>query len=81
MELTGGIDQNAWKTLSNGQVSIRFYANDTFGSIGTSLVLVYKDASTPSPPSIPGPNLYFIMIFSLIGILVILWQQKRKLIN
>ena len=37
----GTINQNLWSALSNGTVTIRFYANDSAGNIGVA-VIVYK---------------------------------------
>ena len=46
-DLTGTFNQTAWDTLSEGSVTIRFYANDTAGNIGSAVVTVEKDTSAP----------------------------------
>jgi len=43
----GTISQSAWDALAEGNVDIRFYANDTLGRIGYSEVTIKKDVTTP----------------------------------
>jgi hypothetical protein len=45
--LTGTFNQLAWRALSEGSVTIRFYANDTGGNIGSAAITVEKDISAP----------------------------------
>jgi len=45
--LTGMFDQLAWEALSEGSLTIKFYANDTAGNIGSAAVTVEKDISAP----------------------------------
>ena len=45
--LTGTIDQALWDALSEGNVIIRFYANDTLGRIGFAEVTIKKDVTAP----------------------------------
>jgi len=45
--LTGTFNQLAWEALSEGNLTIRFYANDTSGNIGSAAVTVGKDISAP----------------------------------
>jgi len=44
---TGTINQTEWDDQVDGQVTIRFYANDTFGYINYTDVLINKDALDP----------------------------------
>ncbi|MEE9574050.1 MAG: right-handed parallel beta-helix repeat-containing protein [Candidatus Neomarinimicrobiota bacterium] len=44
----GTIDSGAWSACGNGTVTIRFYANDTFGNLYYADVLVLKDIITPN---------------------------------
>ncbi|MFX1233356.1 MAG: NosD domain-containing protein [Promethearchaeota archaeon] len=46
-EWSGTIDLNDWAAMSNGSVTIIFYANDTLGNIATTNVSVYKDVIAP----------------------------------
>jgi hypothetical protein len=45
--LTGTINQIEWDKEIEGSISIRFYANDTFGNINYAEILVYKDITDP----------------------------------
>ena len=42
------INQTAWEGLSDGVVSVRFYANNTIGDIEFEQVNIIKDASAPN---------------------------------
>ncbi|MHA2035057.1 MAG: hypothetical protein ACW98X_01405 [Promethearchaeota archaeon] len=44
---TGTINQTAWDALLNGTVTIRFYANDTFGNVNYQDIVVQKDILAP----------------------------------
>jgi len=72
MGLTGTINQALWDALPEGNVIIRFYANDTLGRIGFQEVTVVKTISQPSPPEIPGYNiLLFLGIVSTIAVILV----------
>ncbi|MBY8986772.1 MAG: hypothetical protein KGD65_16990, partial [Candidatus Lokiarchaeota archaeon] len=43
----GTFNSAAWAALLDGQVTITFYANDTFGHLGSDEVIVEKDAKGP----------------------------------
>ena len=74
--LTGTINQALWDALSDGNVNIRFYANDTLGRIGFKEVTVVKMTSQPSPPGIPGYNILFLLgIASTVAVIIV----KKKL--
>ena len=45
--MTGLIDQTEWGKKGGGTVPIRFYANDSFGNLGFSDVIVVKDLISP----------------------------------
>ena len=44
---TGSIDQTEWGKKGGGTVLIRFYANDSFGNVDFSEVIVVKDLISP----------------------------------
>jgi len=70
------IDQNAWDSLSDGHVTLRFYAKDEAGNVGQSSITITKRTTPgPIPPDIPGYNL-----LALIGVplVVTLLLAKRK---
>ena len=45
--LTGAFNQTTWGALSEGTVTIKFYANDTAGNVGSAFVTIEKDISAP----------------------------------
>ncbi|MFX1497214.1 MAG: SBBP repeat-containing protein [Promethearchaeota archaeon] len=45
--LTGTVDQTEWDKLSDGALTLIFYANDSAGNIGSVGVLIIKDTSMP----------------------------------
>ncbi|MFX0167246.1 MAG: DUF2341 domain-containing protein, partial [Candidatus Hodarchaeota archaeon] len=53
----GTIDQTMWSSQSDGNVTIRFYANDTMGNLNYTEVLVGKDVAAPLI-TITEPNNY-----------------------
>ena len=70
--LTGTINQALWDALPEGNVIIRFYANDTFGRIGFQEVTVVKAISQPNPPEIPGYDILLLLgIASTIAIIIV----------
>ncbi|TFF90357.1 MAG: hypothetical protein EU548_03405, partial [Promethearchaeota archaeon] len=79
-ETIGVLDETLWDQLSNGYITIRFYANDTLGNMSFDETIVVKDAPTPSPPpgAIPGYNL--TILFSVISLITVI-TIKRKLKN
>ncbi|MFX1323653.1 MAG: hypothetical protein ACFE8N_01765, partial [Promethearchaeota archaeon] len=57
---SGTINQGAWTARPNGTVTIRFYANDTFGNSNFDEVVVLKDTQAPSITiNSPTPNQLF----------------------
>lgn len=46
-QFIGTIGQSVWSSLSDGYISIRFYANDKVGHINYDEVIVIKDTQTP----------------------------------
>ena len=44
---SGTIDQSEWDKLLDGQVTIRFYANDTFGRENYAEITIRKDSTDP----------------------------------
>jgi len=78
--LSGMIDQTAWSALSDGIITIGFYANNTAGTEGTAQVMVFKDSSEeppPTPPEIPDYDLYLLTgALSIISALIIRKRLK-----
>jgi len=74
--LTGTITQIAWDAAPDGSVTIRFFARDDAGNIGTSSVVVAKvpsDLPTP-PPEIPGYNL--IIVIGTVSVISLVLSKK-----
>ncbi|MHA1375597.1 MAG: Loki-CTERM sorting domain-containing protein [Promethearchaeota archaeon] len=70
--LVGTINQAIWDAMPEGNVIIRFYANDTLGSVGFQEVTVVKTISQPPPPGIPGYNILLLLgIISTIAVIII----------
>jgi parallel beta-helix repeat protein len=45
--LSDELNQTAWNNLSEGIVTLKFYANDTSGKFGSAVVSIQKDISSP----------------------------------
>ena len=76
--LTGTINQALWDALPEGNVIIRFYANDTLGRIRFQEVTVVKTISQPSPPGIPGYNILLLLgIVSTIAVIIVKKRLNR----
>ena len=78
--LVGTIDQAAWSALSDGIITIDFYANNSVGMEGTAQVQVFKDSSEEppqTPPGIPGYDLYLLL--GAISIISAILIRKRVL--
>mgnify|MGYP001107749305 CR=1 FL=1 len=77
-ELTGGISQSAWDSLSDGHITLRFYAKDEAGNVGHNSVTITKSTSSePIPPGIPGYDLYLLLgTLSIISVLIIRKRSK-----
>jgi RimJ/RimL family protein N-acetyltransferase len=80
--LTGTFNHLAWEALSEGGLTIRFYANDTAGNIGFTDVEVIIEISEDLDglPIISFGNYYILFTFITITILsfIILEKQKKK---
>ncbi|TKJ22614.1 MAG: hypothetical protein CEE42_12690 [Promethearchaeota archaeon Loki_b31] len=71
------IDQSAWTALSEGSVTITFYANDTLGNLASESVNVVK--SLPPPDNFVVIIIIVISIVSGVAILtVVLLLRRRK---
>ena len=76
--LTGTFNQAAWESLSEGNLIIRFYANDTWGNVGFMDVEVIIEISEDNLPLISFGNYYVLFTFIAILSIVILERQKKK---
>jgi len=69
---TGTINQTLWDALPEGNIIIKFYANDTLGRLGFQEVTVVKTISQSNPPGIPGYNVIILLgMISLIAAIII----------
>ncbi|MBY8983842.1 MAG: right-handed parallel beta-helix repeat-containing protein [Candidatus Lokiarchaeota archaeon] len=74
----GTIGQDTWNIALEGEINITFYAQDIVGNIGIESVTIIK--RIPSPPSIPGYNIYLIFS-SLFIALIITLEEKHRIIS
>ena len=72
---SGTIDQTIWANLADGTYTLKFYANDTLGHLGSSEVTVKK---VPSIPGIPSYDILLLSFITLISITVITWKFRRR---
>jgi len=75
--LTGTIDQTIWDSISEGDVMIRFYVNDSAGNINFEEIQVIK--RIPEATGIPGYNLFFLL--GTISVVAIVISTKLKKFN
>ena len=73
--LTGTVNQTLWDALPEGNVTIRFYANDTLGRIGFQEVTVTKTIPQSPLPGIPGFDILFLV--GIISVMVVIIIKKR----
>jgi len=79
-EFIGIINREYWESLHNGYITIRFYANDTFGHLNFDEVIIVKNTpSTSQPPRIPSYNLSLLLgTISLFTIITIKLKYYKK---
>jgi len=78
-EFMGAIDQNVWNSLSDGHITLRFYARDEAGNIGYSLVTITKRTTQePIPPVILGYNLITLVVVILAATLILVKRKFKK---
>ena len=71
-EFVGTINSTTWAAAPTGPVTIRFYARDLAGNVGTSFVIVVKTSEQQPPPAIPGYDLYLLIgVISFTSIIII----------
>jgi len=63
--LSGMIDQAVWGGISEGSVTITFFANDTLGNVNSESIFIYKISG-----GVPG-ELLILIIVSFLGIAII----------
>ncbi len=73
--LIGSINQTLWDALSEGNIVIIFYANDTLGRIGFQEVTVVKIISQSNPPGISGYNI--ILLLGIVSTIAVIIIKKR----
>jgi len=73
--LTGTFNQAAWDALTDGIITIDFYANNSAGMEDTAQVQVIKQSSIEPPPDIPGYDLYLLL--GALSIISALLVRKR----
>ena len=71
----GTINQALWDALPEGNITIRFYANDTIGNVNFQEITVVKEITQTSPPEIPGYDL--LLLVGFISVMVVIIIKKR----
>jgi len=67
-EFTGTINQSAWDALSEGTITLTFYASDIAGNVALKEVTIIKDLSVGLDPGV----IAVIVVLSIIGGLAII---------
>jgi len=78
---SGSISQSIWDAIPIGEVTIRFYANDSVENIGFAEIVVTKASVSPNQPDqgIPGYDTFIIIGFvSITTIIVVLKRYKNS---
>jgi len=74
----GTINQQIWDGLSDGTVTLRFYANDSASNVATNSVEVKKDTSVQNGNQIPGfLGIIFVSITIMAIIGLALYHQNK----
>jgi len=73
--LTGTFNQTAWDALSEGNVTIRFYASDALDRIGYQEVTIVKRIPQSNFPGIPGYD--FLSLLGILSVVTIVIIKKR----
>jgi len=72
------INQTIWDTLPEGQVGVRFFANDTLGNTNNKGINIVKRLQLNV--SIPYGNIYMIFtVFSVLYLIIITLKKKKRL--
>ncbi|MHA1625129.1 MAG: right-handed parallel beta-helix repeat-containing protein [Promethearchaeota archaeon] len=74
---SGAINENIWDSLDDGEITIRFYANDTLGHEGYSEVIIIKNTSTGSgTPVILGFDTFTVIAIISLITTILIWRKK-----
>lgn len=78
----GTINQAAWEALSEGTVTVTFYANDTLGHESFKQVSINFEIPSSKRKGIPGYDTYLIIgVISVISVLILENRLKRLKLN
>jgi hypothetical protein len=81
-QFAGVVNQSAWDALTDGSVTVRFYASDVVGNEAFEEVTITKSSSLPPEGLDPGLLLFILVISTVGGIAVIavayLFLKKRR---
>ena len=79
-ELVGTIDPVVWSNKPNGYITIRVFARDLTGNVGTNFVIVVKTSEQPTPPpEIPGYNVIALVGVCCIVTLIIVRKKRGRI--
>lgn len=77
-ELFNTLDSNLWNQLPNGDVSIRFYANDTLGQVSFEEVIVVKNTQSTPSNRIPGYDISILLVLISVFSALIIKNKRNK---
>ncbi len=75
---TGSINSGLWNSLTLGNITLRFYANDTLGNVGFSEVFITKGEQVPPPDYTPVYVTVGIVIAAVFAAVIIVYWAKKK---
>jgi len=79
---TGLLDSAAWSALSDGSITITFYANDTAGNRASINITITRDTTPSTPPAIPfGSSYLIIAIISITSLVISIKVKQEKVIK
>lgn len=74
---SGAINDELWDSLADGDITIRFYANDTLGHVGYAEVIITKNTNMGSgTPVIIGFDTFTIIVIISLITTMLIWRKK-----
>ncbi|MCJ7649313.1 MAG: right-handed parallel beta-helix repeat-containing protein [Candidatus Lokiarchaeota archaeon] len=78
------MESSIWDVIPEGHILITFFANDTLGKMGTISITIIKEIpeGPKEPPSIPGYDIFLLLIISLCSLVITnRIVHRKKIIN
>ena len=74
----GIISQTAWDLCEDGTITLRFYANDSIGKLGSNLIYLWKDFNYPESAT---PDLSYLICWDENGVPISTAEQRQVLVR